>query len=436
MRWLLGSAMLHEIKRPLATMTAAEAASFASWPSQFDNTLLQDLRAEPADRNPYQSRQVMGAHYTRLRPNVKAPRPALVAYSPELAAELGIDPADCEGEEFMRFFAGGPPKDVECWATAYGASFTGRYGGQRGDGRAISIGQVRGQEVQLKGAGVTPFSRTADGRAVLRSSVREFLGQECMHALGVPTSRSLCLFETGEEVVRMWYDDDGRQAIAREKGAVGTRVATSFLRFGQMELFAQTGQIELLRELAAHALDREYASLRETNGEKGGGATAVGAEDEGEGRPNANAAALNADLLLRFFDAVCQRHARLVAEWMRVGYCQGNMNSDNSALGGVTLDYGPFAFMERFAPFYNPWYGARGRSILHATPATHLYDPARYQPPICMTLHATPATRLYDPARSSHPFVCPPAATYPTARSLAIAPWSPTQGRRRQGVLV
>lgn len=309
-----------------------ERSRFNSWPATFDNSLMRDLRAEPEERDPRESRQVLGAHYTKVRPTVEAPKPEMVIYSAAVAEQLGLEAADCEGEDFLRFFSGSPPKAVDCWATVYGASFTGQYGGQRGDGRAVSVGQVRGMEMQLKGGGVTPYSRRFDGRAVLRSSVREFLAQEAMAALRVPTTRSLCLIATGETIARGWYDDQGRERMMREPGAVGTRVSTSFLRFGQMELFAQNGELDLLRELAEHALEREFPHLRES-----------------ESRFAAQ--------LLLMFEEICSRQASLVAEWMRVGYCQGNMNSDNAALGGVTLDYGPFAFMEKFKPFYNPWVG-------------------------------------------------------------------------------
>ena len=127
---------------------------------------------------------------------------------------LGLPPEDvCESsDDFLRVFSGQlPEREYESWATAYGASFAGRYGGQRGDGRALSIAQVSGLEIQLKGAGVTPFSRQFDGRAVLRSTVREFLASEAMAALRVPTSRALAIVLTGESVPRHWYDDDGNE---------------------------------------------------------------------------------------------------------------------------------------------------------------------------------------------------------------------------------
>ena len=189
---------LPRIRAGVVASELGAAPSLAAWPSLFTNSLLRDLRAEPAELSPLTSREVKGAHYTRVRPTVTAPAPALVAYSPAVAESLGLSPAACECDEFLRFFSGTLPADIACWATVYGASFAGRYGGQRGDGRAISVGQVRGKEVQLKGAGRTPYSRRSDGRAVLRSSVREFLGQEAMAALGIPTTRSLCLVATGE----------------------------------------------------------------------------------------------------------------------------------------------------------------------------------------------------------------------------------------------
>ena len=137
--------------------SAAADLKFPDWPASFDNTLLQDLRADTGD--PYQSREVLGAHYTRLRPNVKAPTPVLVAHSEEVAAMCGMTKADVASEAFLKMFSGSPPAAQECWATAYGASFAGSYGGQRGDGRAISLGQTNELELQLKGGGTTPFSR-------------------------------------------------------------------------------------------------------------------------------------------------------------------------------------------------------------------------------------------------------------------------------------
>ena len=181
------------------------SVGISSWTSRVDNTLLRELRPEPSTVPWWESREVTGAHYTKVRPSVTCTDPRLVIYSTATAAQLGLTAEDCESDEFVRMFSGELDDNVTCWATVYGASFTGRYGGQRGDGRAIAIGQVGGQhEVQLKGAGVTPYSRRFDGRAVLRSCVREFLASEAMAALGVPTTRALCVTTTGEKVRRQW----------------------------------------------------------------------------------------------------------------------------------------------------------------------------------------------------------------------------------------
>ena len=254
-----------QLARSRSAKMAATAAdlTFPDWPAKFDNSLLRELRAEPSDRPPHQSRQVHGAHYTRVRPTVDASDPVLVAHSEEVAADLGMSAADVESEAFLKMFSGSPPAGHECWATAYGAGFAGQYGGQRGDGRAISLGQTGEFELQLKGAGTTPYSRQFDGRAVLRSCVREFLASEAMAALRVPTTRCLCVVTTGDGVVRQWYanDERARERVLQEPGAVGTRVARSYLRFGQMELFTQRGELPLLQELAEHALRREFSHL-------------------------------------------------------------------------------------------------------------------------------------------------------------------------------
>ena len=198
--------------------------------------------------------------------------------------------------------------------------------------------------MQLKGGGRTPYCRGADGRAVLRSSVREFLAQESMHALGIPTSRSLSLYvsET-EKVQRPWYSEQSRSRepdmLAEEAVAISTRVASSFIRVGQIELFGRRARknehadaLNELEQIVLHLIDREYATV------------------------------INNDLpleekVIQLAQAFRGRLTRLVANWMRVGYCQGNFNSDNCAAGGFTLDYGPFGFCEVFDPYFQPWTG-------------------------------------------------------------------------------
>ena len=248
--------------RPLALRRPGFGALLSFAPGSRLLSYPTSARADTSNLPTEQSREVVGAHYVRVRPSVPTVEPSLLCYSPEVAELLGLSAVDVANAGFLRTVSGAPPEKLECWATAYGASFAGRYGGQRGDGRAISIGQILGLEVQLKGAGVTPFSRRFDGRAVLRSSVREFLASEAMAHLGVATTRALCVVASGDLVSRAWYDDSGRERMTMEPGAVGTRVAPSFLRFGQFELFHQRDETDLLRELAEHALHRDFAHLR------------------------------------------------------------------------------------------------------------------------------------------------------------------------------
>ncbi|MEL6759534.1 MAG: protein adenylyltransferase SelO family protein, partial [Myxococcota bacterium] len=217
-----------------------------------------------------------------------------------------------------------------------------------GDGRAISVLEGcfnrRCWEMQLKGAGRTPYCRGGDGRAVLRSSVREFLAQEHMHALGIPTSRSLSLFVSrSEQVRRPWYSENSvsfePDRYVTERAAIATRVAPSFLRVGQLELFARRARkdehpqaMEELEAILLHTIDREY-------------------------RDEIPSSLAPSEQLVRLARLFRERLTSLVAHWIRVGYCQGNFNSDNCALGGFTLDYGPFGFMEAFDTEYQPWTG-------------------------------------------------------------------------------
>jgi uncharacterized protein YdiU (UPF0061 family) len=262
----------------------------------------------------------------------------------------------------MRMFSGDlsqvpEPMRRVGWACGYALSIYGnefyqqcpfQTGNGYGDGRAISVLEavINGQrwEMQLKGAGRTPYCRGADGRAVLRSSVREFLAQEHMHALGVPTSRSLSLFVSKTDKVRRpWYSEGSRamdpDVLISEPVAISTRVAPSFIRVGQIELFSRRARkqehpqaMEELEKIVLHLIDREYHDVIDQ--------TQVTAE--------------KVVLLAQEFRS---RLTSLVANWIRVGYCQGNFNSDNCAAGGFTLDYGPFGFCDAFDPQYQPWTG-------------------------------------------------------------------------------
>lgn len=292
----------------------------------FDNRWVRELPGDPESLNV--PRQVLGALWSPVMPTpVAAPR--LLAGSPEVAQQLGIDARALSTSEWLRVLAGnGLMPGMVSYATPYGGHQFGSWARQLGDGRAIFLGEVLNAagerfELQLKGAGRTPYSRGADGRAVLRSSLREFLCSEAMHHLGVPTTRALALVTTGETVVRdMFYD--GRPV--EEPGAVVCRVAPSFIRFGHFELPASRGDIGLLRQLVDFTIERDFPEL----------ATPV------EGR------------IARWFSDVCERTARLMVHWMRVGFVHGVMNTDNLSILGLTIDYGPYGWVDNFDPGWTP----------------------------------------------------------------------------------
>jgi len=293
---------------------------------QFTNRFTTDL---PADENPANHvRQVHGAAFSRVRPTpVAAPRTLAVAR--EVAELLGLSEELCRSSSFAQVLGGNEvPVGADPYAMCYGGHQFGSWAGQLGDGRAIALGEVRDragghQTLQLKGAGPTPYSRTADGRAVLRSSLREFLCSEAMHHLGVPTTRALSLVATGEPVVRdMLYDGNPRP----EPGAVVCRVAPSFVRFGTFQLPAARGDTALLRRLVEATLAHDFAHLTGSFEER----------------------------LAGVLDEVVARSAELVAEWMRVGFVHGVLNTDNLSILGLTIDYGPYGWLENFDPGWTP----------------------------------------------------------------------------------
>lgn len=339
-------------------------ASFDEFAQCAQFSLMAQLNAAPdaaADGDERAAREVRSGHFVPVMPT-PLPRPRYMGHSRAFFKELGLSDQLVFDEKFCRFFSGdcsvaSEPLKKFGWATGYALSIYGTEyqqqcpfgtGNGYGDGRAISVfeGVLNGQrwEMQLKGAGPTPYCRGADGRAVLRSSVREFLAQEHMHALGIPTSRSLTLFVSETEtVMRPWYS---HESFSREPDifvanpvAISTRVAPSFLRVGQIELFARRARsrahplaLEELRMIVLHLIDREYRA---------------------EISPELGFASQLVELAKRFRD----RLTSLVAQWLRVGYCQGNFNSDNCAAGGFTLDYGPFGFCEDFDLKFQPWTG-------------------------------------------------------------------------------
>lgn len=295
-------------------------------PLRFDNRFIAELPGDP-EEGP-RLREVRGACWSRVLPTpVAAPR--LLAHSREVAELIGFADADTATPEFADLFAGNRLlPDMAPYAACYGGHQFGHWAGQLGDGRAITLGETlnaRGErwELQLKGAGPTPYSRRADGRAVLRSSIREFLCSEAMHHLGVPTTRALSLVGSGEPVIRdMFYDGHPRP----EPGAIVCRVAPSFIRFGNFEIFAARGDQATLRQLVDFTIARDYPQIT----------------GDGEAR------------YARWFNEVCARTARMVAHWMRVGFVHGVMNTDNMSILGLTIDYGPYGWVDNFDAGWTP----------------------------------------------------------------------------------
>jgi uncharacterized protein YdiU (UPF0061 family) len=328
-------------------------------------SLMDTLNCDPdatgncVDHTP---RQVFTGHYVPVNPT-PIQDSEYVTHSKNFFRELGFSDSMAESADFVRMFSGDltdvpEPLRKVGWATGYALSVFGseyyeqcpfQTGNGDGDGRAMSVLEavINGQrwEMQLKGGGRTPYCRGADGRAVLRSSVREFLAQECMHALGVPSSRSLSLYVSKtEKVSRPWYSEGSRSQdpdrLITEAVAISTRVAPSFIRVGQVELFSRRVRkqehpqaMAELEMIVLHLIAREYSDVID----------------------NTLSTAEKVVLLAREFR---NRLTSLVANWIRVGYCQGNFNSDNCAAGGFTLDYGPFGFCDVFNPRYQPWTGA------------------------------------------------------------------------------
>jgi uncharacterized protein YdiU (UPF0061 family) len=259
----------------------------------------------------------LGPDFHTALPPQPLPAPYWVGRSAAVANTLGLDPAALDSDALLQALSGNQLLPCSApLASVYSGHQFGVWAGQLGDGRALLLGETEGGlEVQLKGAGRTPYSRMGDGRAVLRSSIREFLCSEAMHALGIPTTRALCV--TGSDApIR-------REEI--ETAAVVTRVAPSFIRFGHFEHFAARAQVAPLRQLADYVIDRFYPACRAT--------------DKFSGNPYA-----------ALLEAVSERTAAMVAQWQAVGFCHGVMNTDNMSILGLTIDYGPFQFLDAFNP--------------------------------------------------------------------------------------
>jgi uncharacterized protein YdiU (UPF0061 family) len=309
----------------------------------------------------YLPRQVFTGHYVPVNPT-PIKNPEYITHSKDFFRELGFADSMATSADFVRMFSGDisdvpePMRNIG-WASGYALSIYGSEyiqqcpfltGNGYGDGRAVSVLEavIKDQrwEMQLKGGGRTPYCRGADGRAVLRSSIREFLAQEHMHSLGVPTTRSLSLYVSKtQEVKRPWYSEGSRSKdpdmLISEPVAISTRVAPSFIRVGQLELFGRRARknehakaMQELEKIVLHVIDREYGDVI----------------DKQLSTPE------KVVLLAREFR---NRLTSLIANWVRVGFCQGNFNSDNCAVGGFTLDYGPFGFCDEFNPHFQSWTG-------------------------------------------------------------------------------
>ena len=427
----------------LSTTTSSNNHPLANLSDNFDHSWVSQLSSE-SEENRIKSknlipqddgvsnnvrRPVYNGHYVSVKPNPLL-NPRLVIHSPDMAAELNLSANDVDSDEFVKYFSGdvygafktkkesndenGDEKkndtiDIKTWATPYALSIMGtRYtsncpfgtGDGYGDGRAISIGEVAvantshphaspRYELQLKGAGPTPFCRGADGRAVLRSSIREFLASEAMHYLGIQTTRALSLIvsENGNTSQRPWYSDRNKKSVPsiddprlakysleerkqivfqlnaqskndpdimiEEPNAITCRVAPSFVRVGHLDLFARratknvlddntkpdktTNEFKELEELVWHACFREFPSTcYEPFREKD------------------DILSASKNLLEHSMEGI----ATMVAGWVRVGFAQGNFNADNCLVAGRTMDYGPFGFMDEYHPLFAKWTGS------------------------------------------------------------------------------
>ena len=291
--------------------------------AKVSNIFTENLPADPEKAN--FTRQVHKACYSETYPR-KTSNPSMIHFNEDLAADLNLESED--REELLRVLTGNANLEGSLpYGMCYGGHQFGNWAGQLGDGRAINIGEVEGrdgvQTLQLKGAGMTPYSRGADGLAVLRSSIREYLCSEAMFHLGVPTTRALSLALTGDEVLRdVMYNGNA----AYEKGAVVCRLAPSFIRFGNFEIFTSRQDLETLKTLLDFTINQYFSHLGEPSKET----------------------------YLKLFAEVSEKTLDLMMHWQRVGFVHGVMNTDNLSILGLTIDYGPYGWLENFEQDWTP----------------------------------------------------------------------------------
>ena len=352
------------MNNPLPQHTSTIVETLDELAKLADYSLMDTLNCDPdakANGVDYLPRQVFTGHYVPVKPT-PIEDPEYITHSKDFFHELGFADSMATSADFTRMFSGdisGVPEPMRNigWASGYALSIYGSEyiqqcpfltGNGYGDGRAVSVFEAviknKRWEMQLKGGGRTPYCRGADGRAVLRSSIREFLAQEHMHSLGVPSSRSLSLYVSKtEEVRRPWYSEGSRSKdpdmLVSEAIAISTRVAPSFIRVGQLELFGRRARnnehpeaMQELEKIVLHVIGREYDDV-------------------------INKQLSTPEKLLLLANEFRSRLTSLIANWIRVGFCQGNFNSDNCAVGGFTLDYGPFGFCDEFNPHFQSWTG-------------------------------------------------------------------------------
>jgi len=288
------------------------------------NTLTDYLPADLELAN--HPRQVQNACFSWVNPKGMA-NPQMIIFSEEMANELNIPLAFCKSQEFTDIMTGNTlAENSKPFAMCYGGHQFGNWANQLGDGRAINLGEIKTKtghlNLQLKGAGPTPYSRSADGFAVLRSSIREFLCSEAMYHLGVPTTRALSLTLTGEDVLRdMMYNGNA----AYEKGATVCRVAPAFIRFGNFEILAARKEEENLKKLLDFTIDQYFSHL-----------------------------ASSENLYVAFFKEVCEKTCDMIVHWQRVGFVHGVMNTDNMSILSETIDYGPYGWIDNYDPDWTP----------------------------------------------------------------------------------
>ncbi|XP_024983885.1 uncharacterized protein LOC112519822 isoform X1 [Cynara cardunculus var. scolymus] len=320
----------------------------------WDHSFVRELPSDP--RTDIISREVLHACYSKVSPSAEVENPQLVVWSESVADILDLDSKEFERPDFPFLFSGASSLKGGylslrlSYAQCYGGHQFGMWAGQLGDGRAITLGELLNSksqrwELQLKGAGKTPYSRFADGLAVLRSSIREFLCSEAMHSLGIPTSRALSLVTTGKFVSRdMFYDGNPKD----EPGAIVCRVAPSFLRFGSFQIHALRGKEDLgiVRTLADYTIKHHFPRIE--NMSKSDGLSF----STGEG--NNAVVDLTSNKYAAWLVEVAERTASLIARWQGVGFTHGVLNTDNMSILGLTIDYGPFGFLDAFDPSFTP----------------------------------------------------------------------------------